>query len=359
MLAKPLHILTINPGSASTKVAIFADDREVCAETIRHTGSELSAFAGKPVLAQLEFRLRTIRRFLDRNWNLEEKLDAIAGRGGLLRPLASGTYRVNERMLQDLRAARRGEHASNLGAFLANALACEFACPAFVVDPVSVDEWPAVARLSGLAGLDRDCLSHALNTKAVAKRYARELGVAYAELRLVVAHLGSGFSISAHADGRMIDVTNSREEGAFSVERSGTVPVMKLVDLCFSGKFSRGEIEKKLFREGGIYSYLQTRDFQELLRMREQGHERATLVFNAMVYQIAKEVAAMASVLHGKVDAVLLTGGMVHEPELVSRLKLAVSWIAPVVSYPGEDELLALAQGALRVLRGEEEVMEY
>jgi butyrate kinase len=232
-------------------------------------------------------------------------------------------------------------------------------CRAFIVDPVSVDEWPAVARLSGLAGLDRDCLSHALNTKAVAKRFAREGKTRYADLRLVVAHLGSGISVSAHAGGKMLDVTNSMEEGAFSTERSGTVPVMKLVKLCFSGKHSEEEIRAMIFRAGGITSYLGTKELPELLRRMASGEEKARLVFDAMIYQIAKEIGSMATVWEGKVDVLLLTGGMAHANEVVEGLRARVGWIAPIRVYPGEDELVALAEGALRVLRGEEEAAEY
>jgi butyrate kinase len=288
-----------------------------------------------------------------------QRLAAIVGRGGLLKPLASGTYRLNDRMLDDLCRAKRGEHASNLGAFIAQSLAEQAKCPAFIVDPVSVDEWPPVARLSGLAGMDRECLSHALNTKAIAKRFASEHGQAYRDLRLVVAHLGSGFSISAHENGKMVDVTNSREEGAFSGERAGSLPVMQVVELCFSGKFSRQEIEKRIFREGGIFSYLGVKDLKEVLHRKQAGDEKARLVFAAMIYQIAKEIGAMATALAGTVDAILLTGGMMHAIEVEEALKKRINWIAPVFSYPGEDEMRALAEGVLRVLRGEETARDY
>jgi len=224
---------------------------------------------------------------------------------------------------------------------------------------VSVDEWPPVARLSGMPGLDRECLSHALNTKAVAKRHAREAGKRYDSLRLIVAHLGSGISVSAHAGGRMIDVTNSREEGAFSTERAGGVPAMRLVELCFQGELSRKQIEARLFREGGLVGYLGTGDLAAVIERVKSGDATAELVFDAMLYQIAKEIGAMATVLQGKVDAILLTGGMVHAAEVVSGLRAAVEWIAPVHVFPGEDELQALAEGALRVLRGEEQALEY
>ncbi|MDZ7269519.1 MAG: butyrate kinase [candidate division KSB1 bacterium] len=352
-------ILVLNPGSTSTKLAHFENEQATWTETIRHREAELAPFARQPMRAQLQFRLAAVREILQARTLDLQKLDAIAGRGGLLKPLASGTYRVNEAMLADLRQAARGEHASNLGAFLAHELAAQAGCPAFIVDPVSVDEWPPVARLSGLAGLERECLSHALNTKAIAKRFAAEQGRGYGELRLIVAHLGSGISISAHEHGRMIDVTNSREEGAFSTERAGSLPVMKLVELCFSGKFSRQEIETRIFREGGLYSYLNTKDLLEVLRRCQAGEEQAQIVYEAMIYQISKEIGAMAAVLAGRVDAILLTGGMVHAPGLVDALTSRVQWIAPVFCYPGEDELQALAEGALRVLRGQEAALDY
>jgi butyrate kinase len=353
------QILVINPGSTSTKLALFSNESAVFTETLHHTNAELAPFANSPMLAQLEFRLEKILGSLRAHEVDAQRLDAVVGRGGLLKPLASGTYLVNDRMLNDLRRAERGEHASNLGAFIAHKLAASAKCPAFIVDPVSVDEWPPVARLSGLAGLDRECLSHALNTKAIAKRFAREHGQEYSNLRLVVAHLGSGISISAHENGKMIDVTNSREEGAFSTERAGTLPVMKLVELCFSGKFTRQEIEAKIFREGGIFSYLGTKDLKEVLRRKHAGDETARLVFTAMIYQISKEVGAMATVLSGMVDAILLTGGMMHAHEVEDALKKRLVWIAPVFSYPGEDEMRALAEGALRVLHGEEKAQDY
>src|SRR3974377_167780 len=261
---------------------------------------------------------------------------------------------MSEGVREELRLARRGEHASNLGAFLAKAMAEKAGVAAYVVDPVSVDEWTEVARLSGSVLLERQALSHALNSKAVAKRFAREQGKAYESLRLIVAHLGSGSSVSAHEGGRMVDASNPREEGAFSTERAGGVPAMQLVELCFSGKYSQKQVEALLFREGGLYSYLGTRDLEVGERKIVAGDERAALVFQAMGYQIAKEIGAMATVLRGRVDAILLTGGMAHSGRLVSDLKERVQWIAPVAVYPGEDELQALAEGALRVLRGEE-----
>jgi butyrate kinase len=352
--AAEYRVLAINPGSTSTKFALYLNDAAILVKYIRHSDAELEPFRGRSILEQQDSRAAQIESALrDAGHDLRE-LSAAVGRGGLLPPVASGTYLVDDDMLEQLRLARRGEHASNLGAFLAHRLAKGAAAPAFIVDPVSVDEWPEHVRLSGSALLERQCLSHALNSKAVAKRFAREHGKPYESMRLVVAHLGSGISVSAHENGRMVDVTNSREEGAFSTERVGTVPIMELVNVCFSGRYTREQIETLLFREGGLYSYLGTKDLVEVERRIDGGDEQARKVFTAMVYQVAKEVGAMAAALHGRIYAVLLTGGMAHSERLVASLQEYVSWIAPVVRYPGEDELQALAEGALRVLRKEE-----
>ena len=357
MPAARFNILAIDPGSTSTKVGLFADESPVFIKNLRHSEAELAPFRERAVVEQKQFRCAQIEAALATE--SVPRLDAVVGRGGLLPPLRSGTYRVDHAMLQALLLARRGEHASNLGAFLADEIAAKAGIQAYVVDPVSVDEWPECARLSGSALLERQCLSHALNSKAVAKRHAREKGVAYESLRLIVCHMGSGTSVSAHRDGCMIDVTNSREEGAMSAERAGTVPAMQLVDLCFSGKYSRKEVEQLLFREGGLYSYLGTKNLAEVERMIAAGDRKAAAVYDAMVYQIAKEVGAMAAVLQGRVDAILFTGGMAHSERLVSALAGHVNWIASIVVYPGEDELQALAEGALRVLRHEEEAQAF
>lgn len=351
------RILAINPGSTSTKFAAFVNEKTLLVKTLRHSCAELELFRTRPILDQQAFRATQIEAELKRSGLNLEQLCAVVGRGGLLPPLASGTYEVDEAMLRELRLARRGEHASNLGAYLARSLADKAGVQAYVVDPVSVDEWPQIARLSGTELLERQSLSHALNCKAVAKRYARERGAPYRDLRLIVAHLGSGITVSAHQNGRMMDASNSREEGAFSTERAGSVPCMQLVELCFSGKYSKQDVEALLFREGGLQSYLGTKDLLEVERRIASGDARAAAVFAAMVYQIAKEIGAMAAVLCGHVDALLLTGGMAHSERLVSDLLKYLGWIAPVVVYPGEDELQALAEGALRVLRGEEQAL--
>jgi len=348
------RILAINPGSTSTKIGLYANECPDFVRNIRHSEGEMAQFRGRPVLDQQRFRSAQVADALREAGHNVGELDAVVARGGLLPPVASGTYLVNDEMLQELLLAKRGEHASNLGAFLAHDIAQKTGVPAYVVDPVSVDEWPACARLSGSALLERQCLSHALNSKGVAKRYARECGERYESLRLIVAHLGSGISVSAHENGLMVDVTNSREEGAFSTERAGGVPVMQLVNLCFSGKYTEKQVEGLLFREGGLYSYLGTKDLEEVERRIAGGEAKAKTVFEAMIYQIAKEIGAMAAVLHGRVHALLFTGGMAHSQRLVSLLSEYVSWIAAIEVYPGEDELQSLAEGALRVLRRDE-----
>ena len=347
------RILAVNPGSVSTKLALF-QGRTPLLEHVETHDDELAPFRARPILDQLPLRLEAIRATLDRHDVDPASLDATVGRGGLLPPLAAGTYRVDAAMLDQLRRAERGEHASNLGAFLATSLAEAAGCPAFIVDPVSVDDWDDVARFSGLAGLDRECLSHALNIRAVARRYAAEVGRAYAALRLVVAHLGSGISVSAHRDGRMVDGTNSREEGPFSVERAGTVPTVRLIRHVLREGLSGEGAERMLFREGGVHSYLGTRDLREVDRRIQAGDDLARRVMEAMLYQIRKEIGAMAAVLEGRVDAVLLTGGMARSERVTRLLTSALGWIAPVRVYPGEEEMLALVEGAVRVLEGEE-----
>jgi butyrate kinase len=266
---------------------------------------------------------------------------------------------VNDEMLDELKRAERGDLASNLGAPMANAIAQHAGCKAYIVDPVSVDEWEPIARLSGTPLIERPCLSHALNTKATAKRYARDHEKRYEDLRLVVAHIGSGNTVSAHRDGRMIDATNSREEGAFSALRAGALPAIKLIELCDTGEMSAKELERALVAEGGLKAYLGTSDLTEVEKRIDNSDEKAALVFDAMAYQIAKDIGAMATVLNGEVDAVLITGGMAFSARLTKAICERVEFVAPVHFYPGEDELQALAEGALRVLTGEEKAREY
>ena len=339
-------ILACNPGSTSTK------------ETLRHSDEELSYFDG--VIAQLQFRSEKVRDALDSLQIPLEELRAVVGRGGLLRPLKSGTYRVNERMVKDLKSEERGSHASNLGGLIALSIAQEASCPAFIVDPVSVDELQDLARYSGCSLFERTSLSHALNTKAVAKRFAKEKGRPYEDLRLIVVHLGSGVSVSSHSKGRMIDVNNSREEGPFAPDRSGTVPAMALLDMCYSGHYEKKVLATKLFKRGGVASYLDTMDVQEAVKLIEAGDDKAAKVIDAMIYQVKKEIGANFAVLEGKVDGCIITGGIAHNDYVMSRLLPSLAWLEDkIVRYPGEDELQALYEGAVRVLDGEEKALDY
>jgi butyrate kinase len=305
------------------------------------------------MVARLEYRAAMIAQALEEAGYMASGVAAVSGRGGLLPPMACGTYLVDEAMVEELRLARRGEHASNLGALLALRFAQAAGVNAYIVDPVTADEWQECAQLSGSPLIERSPIGHVLNTRAVAQRFAREKGRSYETLRLIVAHMGSGITVSAHREGRQID-SNTIEEGPFGPDRTGGLPVRALIKLCFSGRFAQKEIDHKVFGDGGLFAYLGTRDLQEVERRIDAGDREAARVFDAMVYQIAKEAGAMAAVLEGKVDAVLLTGGMAHSERIVKRLRAYLDWIAPIRVYPGEDELQALAEGVFRVLDGEE-----
>jgi butyrate kinase len=351
------RILTINPGATSTKYGIFAGEEIVLQETVRHPYQDLAGFAR--VVDQFDLRINLITAAMTKAGQRLEDLDAIVGRGGLLKPLAGGTYLVNEAMLRDLRAGVQGEHASNLGGIMAYYLAEPLGIPAFVVDPVAVDEMDDIARLSGLPDLPRKSLSHALNMKAVARRVAKEMGRSYIDVNFVVAHLGSGISVSPHRRGRMVDVNNALNEGPFSPERTGGLPALQLAQLCYSGKYTLDQMADLITKEGGMYAYLGTKDLKEAEEMAADGNQQAMLVLEAMAYQIAKEIGAMAAVLAGEVDRVILTGGMAYSQSLIDKITARVKFIAPVTVVPGEEELPSLAQGALRVLNGEEEVKIY
>lgn len=351
------RILVINPGSTSTKVALFADETLLLQETLRYEAAELAAF---PHIAdQYAFRRDNIFRWMEENDLVLSDLDAVVGRGGLFGPLESGIYRVNEAMLEEMRTPGPREHASNLGVLIAQEIAERAGIPAFTVDPVSVDEFDDLARISGLAEIERKSLSHALNVKAVARRAAADMGRPCPEMNMIVAHLGGGISVTAHRRGRMVDVNNALDAGPFSPERCGTLPLTDLIELCYSGRFTKEELKRYLVGRGGLVSHLGTNLTIEVEKRIAAGDAHALLISQAMAYQIAKEIGAMATVLKGEVDVIVLTGGMAHWKDLVEWIRERVSFIAPVRVYPGEDEMLALAQGALRVLRGEEEAKTY
>ncbi|MFZ0745938.1 MAG: butyrate kinase [Terracidiphilus sp.] len=347
------RVLVINPGSTSTKFGVYRRDGAEFERTVRHDDEGLEQFRGQSALAQAGYRAGLIRDSLSAAGYRPENFAAVAGRGGLLPPMACGTYLVDDAMVEELRLARRGDHACNLGAVLALKFAIAAGVNAYIVDPVTVDEWQDCARLSGLPLAPRSCIGHALNIKAVARRFALEHGRAYEDTRLIVAHLGSGITVSAHQDGRMID-NNTPEEGPFGPDRTGWLPVRELIKVCFSGNFNEKQLDRMVFGEGGLFAYLSTRDLMEVEKRIDSGDERATAVYDAMVYQIAKEAGAMTAVLKGKVDAVLLTGGMANSQRMVRQLREFLEWIAPITVYPGEDELRALAEGVFRVLEGKE-----
>lgn len=352
------RILVINPGSTSTKIGVFDNELSIFEKTIRHEREILSQYNN--IIDQYEFRKKVILESLDIEGINISKLKAVCGRGGLLRPIEGGTYRVNEEMLTDLRAGFNGEHASNLGGILAHEIAAGLNIPAYIVDPVVVDELEPVARVSGFSLIERKSIFHALNQKAVARRVAKELGKKYENINLIVAHMGGGITVGAHKKGKVVDVNNGLHgDGPFSPERAGTVPAGDLVALCYSGHYFFDEVMKKLVGQGGLVGYLHTNDALAVEKMIEKGDEKAELVYSAMAYQVAKEIGSASAVLSGKVDAIILTGGLAYGKEFVSAISDRVNWIADVIVKPGEDELQALAEGALRVLRGEENEKVY
>lgn len=357
-MSKEYKLLVINPGSTSTKIAVFKDEEMEFCETLRHSVEELSQY--DRVSDQYEFRLNIILNTLkEKNVDINS-FSAIVGRGGLLKPIEGGTYKVNEKMLEDLRSTEKGEHASDLGGILAYGIANKIGVDAYIVDPVVVDELSDVARISGLKDIERVSIFHALNQKAVARRHAKLQGKRYEDMNLIVVHLGGGISVGAHEKGRVVDVANALDgEGPFSPERSGGLPVGELVRLCYSGKYTYEEMSKKLVGKGGLVSYLNTNSAMEVCERIEKGDEYAKLIYYAMAYQTAKEVGSCAVVLKGKVDGILLTGGIAHDKMFTDWIKELVGFIADVYVYPGEDELTALAEGGLRVLKGEEEAKEY
>jgi butyrate kinase len=351
-------ILVINPGSTSTKIAVYEDENPILIETLRHSAEDIGRFQN--IYEQFDFRKDVILDVLkDKKFEIKD-LDAVVGRGGLLKSIEGGTYIVNDAMLEDLKVGVQGQHASNLGGIIANEISKALDIPAYIVDPVVVDEMDDVARLSGVPDIERKSIFHALNQKAVAKRYAKENGKKYTELNLIVAHMGGGVSVGAHKMGRVADVNNALDgEGPFSPERSGGLPVGDLIKMCFSGKYTIEEMKKKITGKGGIVAYLDTNDAKEVENKAADGDEKAKLIFEAMGYQVAKEIGKNAAVLCGKVDAIILTGGIAYSKKMVSCIEKMVEFIAPVVIYPGEDEPYALAMGGLRVLNGEETAKEY
>jgi butyrate kinase len=352
-------ILAINPGSTSTKFSLFEEEKLVFEKTLRHSSEELKNF--ERITDQFHFRKDLIMNELS-----ERKIDitsiaAVVGRGGLVKPIESGIYKVNQRMKDDLTSGYSGQHASNLGGLIADDIASSLCCAsAFIVDPVVVDELQSVARISGHPEIERKSIFHALNQKAVARIYADSTGRKYEDLNLIIAHMGGGVSVGAHKNGKVIDVNNALNgDGPFSPERSGGLPSGQLVDLCFSGRFTHEELKAMITGKGGMVAYLGTNSFIEVCKMAENGDKKAQLIRNACSYQIAKEIGAMSAVLNGSVDAIILTGGMAYQDTNINEVKSMVSFIADVIVYPGEDELKALAFNGLLALDGKIEIKTY
>jgi butyrate kinase len=354
----PYNILTINPGSTSTKIGLYQDINEQFVTNITLSAEDIAKFVN--ISDQYGYRLSKINEFLASQNVDVRSLAAVVGRGGLLKPIVSGTYRVNARMLDDLKNNRYGAHASNFGAILADLLARQGGCPAFIVDPVVVDELAPAARLTGRPEITRRSIFHALNQKAAAKRFAKSINRDYNDLNLIVAHLGGGISVGCHAHGRVIDVNNALNgEGPFSPERAGTLPVMQFAEEIINKNLDLATVSNLLAGRGGLVAYLGTTDVREVEQRVAAGESQAALVYQAMIYTIAKSIAAAAVPVLGKVDTIILTGGIAYSQVLTAKLEEYIRFIAPVTVIPGENELQALAEGAYRVLTGEEVPQEY
>jgi butyrate kinase len=351
------YILAVNPGSTSTKVAIFKGEKNILQKNLSHSAEEVAKFAR--VTDQFEYRQKMILDWMKEIDISTESLSAVVGRGGLLKPMPGGTYKVTDAMIADLKIGIQGEHASNLGGIIAKGIADSEGIPAFIVDPVASDEMDDIARISGMTDIPRRSLVHALNIKAVARGAARDMGKGLADVNFVVAHLGGGISIAPLRKGKIVDASGADDGGPFSPERTGGLPVGDLVKLCYSGKYTQSEMKKKILGKSGLVAYLGTNNARDVVKMIESGDKKADLIFDAMAYQIAKEIGAMSTVLMGKIDAIILTGGLAHSELLCERIIRRIGFIAPVKIYAGEDEMQSLAEGALRVLKGEEKMKIY
>ena len=356
-MTEQARILAVNPGGMTTKLAVYEGDQSVFVHTIDHDREELQGFERVP--DQLECRLEAIRAALSEAGQLEAPFDAVVGRGGLFRPIPSGTFEVNGQMLEDARAGYAGQHASNLGALIADALTRETGGRAFIVDPVCVDEFEPPARYSGHPDIERKSLLHALNIRATARKAAAGLGRRLDDVNLVVAHLGSGISIAPLRRGRMVDVNNALSGGPFSPERTGALPLIEMFDFMLERDFDPKRMKRFIAKEGGLLAYLGTNSFREVESRVESGDDRAREVLEAMAYQIAKEIGAMSAVLSGDVDAIVLTGALVKYDRLADLVRDRVDFIADVVVLPGENELESLAEGAMVVLEGLEPAKTY
>lgn len=353
----PTRILAINPGSTSTKIAVYHDNECVMVDSIPHTAEELAQF--KKVTDQYDYRLQLILKTLE-GAGIPLNFDVVMGRGGVAKPIEGGVYEINQVMLDEMWNAIH-QHACDLGCILANEIAGRIpGCKAFIADPGVVDELCDEARISGSPLAPRICIWHALNQKATARKYARSIGKRYEDLSLIVCHLGGGISVAVHEKGRAIDANNCLDgEGPFSPERAGTLPAADLVRLSFSGRYTEDQLIRRIAGKAGLTAHLGTNDVREIIRRIEDGDTKAALILDAMIYHTAKAIASEGAVLCGKVDAILLTGGMAYSEYIISRLLPRIQWIAPVHIYPGENEMEALASNGLAALRGEVEVKEY
>lgn len=352
-----MKILVINPGSTSTKIAVYEHNTPLFVSNIKHSVEELSAFA--QVIDQFEFRKNLVLRELESN-GIPFSFDAIIGRGGLVKPIPGGVYEVNDAMKHDTTHAMRS-HACNLGGLIAGELAATLpSCPAFIADPGVVDEREEVARITGSPLMPKVTIWHALNQKAIARRFAKEQGKQYEKMNLIVCHLGGGISVAAHRHGRAIDANNALDgDGPFSPERAGTLPAGQLIDLCFSGRFTKDELKKRISGHAGLAAHLGTTDVPAIIKTIEEGDKQAELILDAMIYNVAKAIGASATVLCGQTDAILLTGGIAHSDYVVNRLKRRISFLAPVYVYPGENEMESLALNAMGALKGELPIQTY
>ena len=350
--------LIIKPGSTSTKIGVFEDETLLFEETLRHSTEEIASYAS--IVDQKDFRKQIILDLLKEKAFDIHSLQVVVGRGGMLKPIPGGTYAVSDGLLEDLKIGKQGQHASNLGGILAREIGDSIGVPSYIVDPVVVDELMPISRYSGVPELPRTSVFHALNQKAVAKRYAKEQGKAYDSLNLIVVHMGGGVSVGAHEKGRVVDVFNALDgDGAFSPERAGAVPTGALIKMCFSGEYTEKEVYKKVVGNGGFNAYVGTNDMRDVEKMVQGGDQKAAEVREAFIMQVAKNIGSMACVLKGQIDQIIITGGIAYDKVVVGGLKERAGFLAPITVYPGEDELLALAQGALRVMSGEEKAMEY
>lgn len=352
-----MKILVINPGGTSTKVSVFEDTQEVFKLNLSHTSEDLKEY--DTVFDEFEFRKNIVIKALEDNSLSIGDFDCVVGRGGLLKEITGGTYAVNDVMIADVKNAIRGEHASNLGSVLAKSIADEAGIPSFIVDPVSVDEFKDVARYTGISDLQNPSWLHALNQKAVCRLMAERLGGRYEDFNFIVAHLGSGVSVVPHKNGKMIDGSGGRSNGPFSPERSGGLPTYPLIQLCYSGKYTHKEMVAKVSSVGGMYDYLGTKDAREIENRIAEGDVKAKEVLDAFIYQVGREIASYSASLYGKIDCIILTGGLAYSKYICSEIAKRVNFLAPVEVIAGEAEMEALALGALRVMNGEEKAKEY